>query len=136
MCLTKTHPHPLTSGKEIEVYKIFLKEMFNNELFLVTPYVRCLAAEGEEILAKYPVTTETSLGKCILGEGVHAYQTLEAAKLAKEDFDSWFPTDGDNPYVKSVIHKAIIPPHTRYWLGKYDEIAATRILIKEEISLM
>ena len=117
MCLTKTHRLPKISRKPIQVYKVF-EHNFDR---LVTPYKRQLCKVGETIKAKHSWLKGIFKDE-IWGEGVHAYVYKDTA----EDETYLFSSD-------VVVHLCEIPPFTPYWIGENDEIAASKMIIKERV---
>jgi hypothetical protein len=105
MCLYKQHWFPKDTGdKPMLVWKR-LDEVGGD---FYTPYQRELVTFGEPIKArknwKWGLFQER-----IAEEGVHAYYYA------------------DNMSIK--LYPAVIPPHTKYWLGKWNDIAAQALIV-------
>ena len=122
MCLYKTHRFPKRAKKDIEVYKIIHFEPYNNPKGeFITPFKRATYSFGEVIKAEDHWLWGI-FNKTIDGEGVHAYQTSNAAR---KGIGHVFPT---NVHVK----RAIIPKGAFYWLGDEEDIAATKMIVLKE----
>lgn len=120
MCLTKTHRLPKISRKPIQVYKVFEHSITND--MLVTPYqLRCYKV-GETIKAKHSWFRSIFKNK-IEGEGVHAFTTNDFA----------FRIAGN--YINHYVHLCKIPPFTPYWIGMHNDIAASKMIIKEKVEV-
>ena len=105
MCLYKKHWFPKFSREPITVYKEL--KLHRDDGSLLTPYVWQKVQFDEPVKAKRHWIFGL-LSPCITKEGVHAFTKKVPHK---------------------VLYKAVIPPHTAYWLGKYHEIAASRMII-------
>ena len=120
MCLYKTHWLPKISRKPIQVYKV-LKRSHGR---LVTPYQEQSCKIGETIKAKNS-WLKGILTNVIGEEGVHAYGDKESV----ENFIDCYLTF----YRKLYVHICEIPPYTPYWIGKFGDIAASKMIIKEKL---
>lgn len=118
MCLVKTHRLPKISRKPIQVYKVFKPIGCS----LLTPYQKYACNVGDTIKA------ENSWIKGIFkneieGEGVHAFIIgIVAFATANQYFDTY-------------VYLCEIPPFTPYWQGDCDDIAASKMIIKEKVEL-
>lgn len=124
MCLVKTHEFPKISEEEIKVYKVLLH---TTHFGLLTPYMK-EKVKDMKLEAKHPYT---AFSPFLEGEGVHAFVN---PKKALAEWLYW-SNYCEGTSVTPKIYKAIIPPKTHYWEGRKEDgdIAATRLLIKEEI---
>lgn len=114
MCLIKTHRFPKISRKPIIVYKRFI-ELGNNQL--QTPCIGLLCKCGSVIKSSdhwYKGIFKHTIGR----EGVHAY-------VIKDYFLPYNPSN-------HKLYICEIPPYTPYWIGAYDEIAASKMKIIEK----
>ena len=119
MCLTKTHRLPKISRKPIQVYKVLRLEGDK----LITPYQKQLCQVGKTIKAKHSWLKGIFKNE-IEGEGVHAYEYKDTAEATTYLFD--YPV---------VVCLCEIPPFTPYWIGNLEDIAASKMIIKERVEL-
>jgi hypothetical protein len=116
MCLDKTHVFPKISRKPITVYKIFA-ERGKRPKKLITPFTGYSYKIGDTIKAIKPWYYGI-LPCCIEEEGVHAYCSK--------------PTELDisiESRRKRGYYICEIPPFTPYWIGNFDQIAASKMKI-------
>ena len=118
MCLIKTHRLPKISRKPIQVYKVFRLEGDK----LITFYREQVYQLGETINSKHSWFKGIFKNE-IYGEGVHAF-------VYKCDAD-WLAFRNGFYYV----YLCEIPPFTPYWVGVWDDIAASKMIIKEKVEL-
>ncbi len=115
MCLIKTHRFPKISRKPIIVYKEFIE--FNGQL--ITPCM-CLHCQCGSVIKASDHWFKGIFKNIIEGEGVHAYTN-----------DYWKLKISDN---NKYYYICEIPPYTPYWIGAYDEIAASKMKIIKKLN--
>jgi len=111
MCLYKIHKLPKIAWKPITCYKVVDKISSVN---FATIYL------GERYKLNMPIKASYfNLGiskKELTGEVVHAY-TIESAAHKRA-----------NITCSASVLECVIPKFTIYWLGRYDEIGARKII--------
>ena len=115
MCLKKTHWWPKKSKEPIKVYKVLM--VYED---LMTPYM------SEKVKLNHPIKAKrhwlfSLLSDKIESEGVHAYT------------DKSYALAGCYPRHNEHLYEAVIPPNTYYWIGMYNEIAATKMIVKRKL---
>ena len=117
MCLIKTHIFPKLSSKPIKVWKV-VDTSCNS--YYRAPYERTAYTSNIVKCSTKCAIIKGVFKNVIKGEGVHAYISRYNA------FNS-------ECYLYSRHRKVIeaeIPPFTPYWIGKYGDIAATKMILK------
>lgn len=134
MCLCKNHWLPKISCKPKYVYKVVYYIKSEEKTVMYSAF------KGAVIEPDKPIKASKSwirslFTKNITGEGIHAYKSKLTAVQAIDDFNSncqLFSSNYFNTlqgFMGFSIVNAIIPPYTFYWEGKWDEIAATKMII-------
>lgn len=120
MCLFKAHIFPKLSSKPIKVWKI-VDTTYSK--YYYAPYRRIIYTSNiVKCSTKYAII-KAIFKNNIKREGVHAY-TSKLNALKSECFNYF-------PHVKII--EAVIPPFTPYWLGKYGDIAATKMILNIDV---
>lgn len=117
MCLYKSHSFPKVSRKPIQCYKVFIDL---GDGCLTTPYEHHFCNIGDIIKAK----NHWLIGifkRELEGEVVHAFVNNAIVE--------------DKCFMGRCICLCEIPSFTPYWLGEYNEIAASKIKIIKKLDL-
>lgn len=119
MCLIKSEK-TCRKGR-LTVYKALLKTSKG----LITPYMETPVKLGETLRSAIPYSKKVDrYSSIIVGEGVHAYISLERAI---KEYKEWSFILGYSP-ISPVIYEAIIPD-VEYWLGTDEDVASVELLI-------
>lgn len=102
---------PLVAKKDITVYKRLQKFRDDkNKLAYKTPHQGFRTKLGDILSATFKNGSST-----VINDGIHAHKTLEGARNGK--------------MAGQVIIASIIPKGTKYFLGKYRDVVAEKLII-------
>ena len=138
MCLTSIHYTPLYNTNDITVYKVL---RLDNCAPYRTDYqyhegFNYPANTSEKIrrTGRYEYSGDVKQYYEIFGGYLHAYSTKEKAlALCKER--NGHMKNLSYPFRYKVV-KMVIPHDTEYWIGEEDDICATKLYWKKEISIV